>query len=352
MPIRILFILKDTFPNGLCREVVNCAKYLRNVEIIVIAYRQYGSWTEYLKYLNIRIECCEAIKKSDLQATKELIYHIKKYKPDIVYTYLDSALAMEMLCGLKPKIRIFKAEGRKIMEKNENRIKLYRDYQNEIDLIIVSSDSMRRRFAEIGLDSSKCYVLETSVETNSFIPPKNKMREKKRMGFTGIICCNVSRIVPHKRLDKFIQVAESVKSIEASIHFVWVGKKNNYTNELNDISSDIQLLGEQIDPLPYYQASDIFLMTSENESAPNSILEAMSCGLPIITTKSFDNIEDYVIPGAGMVLSTNTEIASSIIEMSNHNELIMDMGKLARNHVINNYDISYRINKLKQIIYQ
>lgn len=47
---------------------------------------------------------------------------------------------------------------------------------------------------------------------------------------------------------------------------------------------DIYLLGHQTNPFPYFCASTIFIKSSLYEGFPNVIIEAMSCGLPIISS--------------------------------------------------------------------
>jgi glycosyltransferase involved in cell wall biosynthesis len=52
-------------------------------------------------------------------------------------------------------------------------------------------------------------------------------------------------------------------------------------------TENIVLAGHTDDPFLYYAASDISICTSRVESAPRVIVEAMACGLPIITTPVF-----------------------------------------------------------------
>ncbi len=49
----------------------------------------------------------------------------------------------------------------------------------------------------------------------------------------------------------------------------------------------ITLAGPQIEPKPYYGAADAFVLPTLYDPCPNAALEAMACGLPIVTsTKS------------------------------------------------------------------
>lgn len=67
--------------------------------------------------------------------------------------------------------------------------------------------------------------------------------------------------------------------------------ESDYADELkaviDDATSNVILTGRVADPFLYYAASDILICTSRLESAPRVIIEAMACGLPIVTTPVF-----------------------------------------------------------------
>ena len=50
------------------------------------------------------------------------------------------------------------------------------------------------------------------------------------------------------------------------------------------ISDDVVLLGFSQDPYPYYMAADLFVLTSMAEGFGNVLVEAMECGLPVVST--------------------------------------------------------------------
>ena len=56
-----------------------------------------------------------------------------------------------------------------------------------------------------------------------------------------------------------------------------------YANKL-DISSKVILLGNVDNPFYYLKRSKLFVLTSELEGFPNVLIEAMSCGLPVISS--------------------------------------------------------------------
>ncbi len=47
----------------------------------------------------------------------------------------------------------------------------------------------------------------------------------------------------------------------------------------------VQFTGQVDDAVPYFQAADLFVLPSSTEGLSNSMLEAMSCGLPVLATR-------------------------------------------------------------------
>ncbi|KAA2217464.1 glycosyltransferase [Maribacter flavus] len=54
--------------------------------------------------------------------------------------------------------------------------------------------------------------------------------------------------------------------------------------EANNIGNRVTFLGFDSNPFKYLKAVDIFMFGSNHEGFPNVLLEAMACGLPILTT--------------------------------------------------------------------
>lgn len=48
----------------------------------------------------------------------------------------------------------------------------------------------------------------------------------------------------------------------------------------------LRFLGPQIDPLPFYAAADIMLLPSIYDPFPSAVIEALACGLPVVTSTS------------------------------------------------------------------
>jgi glycosyltransferase involved in cell wall biosynthesis len=68
----------------------------------------------------------------------------------------------------------------------------------------------------------------------------------------------------------------------------------------------VYFLGFATNPFPYLSKSDVFLMTSLYEGFPNVLIEAMSCGLPVISSDCKSGPREILSPSTDIHLTTNT----------------------------------------------
>jgi UDP-glucose:(heptosyl)LPS alpha-1,3-glucosyltransferase len=72
-------------------------------------------------------------------------------------------------------------------------------------------------------------------------------------------------------------------------------------------SKRVQFLGEVPDPVRIYSAADIFILPTIYDPFSNACLEALACGLPVITTRSngFSEIIEHEVHGSTIDFANN-----------------------------------------------
>lgn len=199
-------------------------------------------------------------------------------------------------------------------------------------LLITPSESVDDQLSWQGITTRK-QVVRLGVDTKKFSPGTAKTLRKK-LGFEedDIIIGQHGRLAHEKDLKTllraFLRVQKKYK--QAKLMIVADGLpeiKRIFTNR-----EGIILPGPQSDVVPYLRATDIFALTSLTETTCLSALEAMSVGLPVITTP-VGFVKDYVDDGKNGLffpfhdaykLSTHLEWAI------NHPTLAKRMGEKAR----------------------
>lgn len=102
------------------------------------------------------------------------------------------------------------------------------------------------------------------------------------------------------------------------------------------IAECVTWLANVRDPFKYYKRADIFVLVSRYEGIPNALLEAMSCGLPVIVSDASPGPLEYVEhETTGLVVPVNnaTALEESINLLIRDSKLRNRIGKAARDRV-------------------
>ena len=102
--------------------------------------------------------------------------------------------------------------------------------------------------------------------------------------------------------------------------------------EAHDLGRSVLFTGQVNAVHEYLQAADLFVFPSEREAFGISIIEAMACGLPVVTT-AVDGIRDVVRPGVDALTiepRDDEALAAAIMRALEGGPEIMQLGVAAR----------------------
>ena len=95
----------------------------------------------------------------------------------------------------------------------------------------------------------------------------------------------VARLVPIKRVDRFLAVARELADLD-DVWFLVVGDGELH-DELRALAQPERIVwaGMQRDMPAVCFASDVVVLTSDNEGTPVSLIEAQAAGVPVVATR-------------------------------------------------------------------
>lgn len=106
------------------------------------------------------------------------------------------------------------------------------------------------------------------------------------------------------------------------------------------------------DLISSYKNCSVFLNTSSWLSCPVQLLEAMSVGCPIVTTKNTD-IQDLIVNGENGFISNNVgEISSYISLLTKDKDLAKKLGDNARKTIVENFNKNIFIDRWNSVFYE
>ena len=166
---------------------------------------------------------------------------------------------------------------------------------------------------------------------------------------------NVARFKEQKNHALLIQ-AFSYLSKYADVYLVLIGEGELMENSKKQcielkISEKVQFLGFDNNPYKYLIKADCFVLTSDYEGFPNVIVEALACGLPVISTDCSSGPREILAPNSDVSnkLTDKIELQEfGILTPVGNEDLLLEAMKV----IINNPDIkrSYMIKSKKRAL--
>lgn len=156
-------------------------------------------------------------------------------------------------------------------------------------------------------------------ESENHIRLKNFIQSKP--GFK-VIC--IARVSPPKRFDLFCEVAERLKSHGAN--FFWIGNKE----EITAVPDNVFCLGEAEEAHRLLNYADVFMLSSDYEGMPMSILEALCYSVPVIAS-NVGGIPEILNGLNGKAVANNvSDFAEAILKYIDSKEELVLAKKEAR----------------------
>jgi L-malate glycosyltransferase len=161
---------------------------------------------------------------------------------------------------------------------------------NESDAITAVSNNLREETYRHFQIEKDIQVIPNFVDTSRF-HQTNKEHFKKMLAPNGErILAHVSNFRKVKRVEDVIKVFEKVhEKIPSKLLMIGDGPERQSAEELCKtlkVCHDIRFLGKQEQMDEILSIADLFILPSEYESFGLSALEAMACGVPVISTNA------------------------------------------------------------------
>ncbi len=165
------------------------------------------------------------------------------------------------------------------------------------------SDSLRRLAVELGTPQEKTEVVGNGIDTERFHPVGRKAaRSLYGIPDNAQVMISVGALVERKGMHRVIDCLPALIKHHPNLHYLIVGGGSPEGDNRIELSAQVARLGlvGQVhflgalppDDLKWpLSASDVFVLATRNEGWANVFLEAMACGLPVITTDVGGNAE-------------------------------------------------------------
>ncbi len=362
-------IFSDTFlpqVNGVANVVAQSAKNLaelgHEVWIFTVCQKSQNKsfWTEE----KIAVTILPSIPAGVYQGERFTLpvgiafRRLKEFQPDIIHTHTPFSVGWEAVWAAKRLKKPLVGTHHTFYDHYLKHIKA--DYgwvkkiswkyttlfYNFCDLVLSPSLSLAQALVQKGL-KRPIQVLQNSIETAFFVPaPDQKTKDalKKEFNIKGKSLVYMGRVSYEKSIDQVLKAFKLVvkKEPQTTLMIVGDGPEKEILEKLakalaieNRVVFTGLLRGENL--VRAMQANDIFVTASKSENMPLSILEAMSCGLPMaaVGEKGLKEIIKDGINGFLAKADNPADLAEKILRLIADESILKKFSQASRAQAMN-----------------
>lgn len=303
----------------------------------------------------------------DLGALRDLVRTIRADRPQIVHTHAAKAGTLGRLATLiafprraSRPVLLHTFHGHSLTGYFSGRTAGFYRLVEEVlakrtDLLIAVSKEVRDDLVGLGVaNPDRFEVIPLGFDLRPFLDDSDRQERRARLrrewgiGADEPVVTLVARLVPIKRVDRFLRIARRLAD-RPGLRFVVVGdgelrEELTASDDAEVLSGRLIWAGFRRDMPDVCFASDVIMLTSDNEGTPVSLIEAQAAAVPVVAT-DVGGVRSAVIDGtSGIVVSPDDvdRLAGAVGSILDHPEMARRMGLAGREQAA----ASYRIERL------
>ena len=363
--MKIIHVINSTDIGGAENILFNLVKSQSNKEVIVISLTKEGFIGNELIKKGYKVHYLNFKKNiSVISKWIKFMFLIKKYKPEIVHSWLYHS---NLIVGLSAKL----ISVRKIYWS------IHHDYEfsskrMHLELkilglmshfipnkVVYCSRSSKINHIKNGFSKVNTFIIENGVCTNKFKKNfyfRKIFRTKFNIKRDVLIIGNIARYHPIKDHETLLKSLIILKSKKIKFKCILIGK--GLTKENKDLvfkirkyklQNKIILLGKLNGVHEILNSFDLNILSSKSECAPVSLIEAMATGIPSISTKVGD--AQYILGDTGWIIKVGDfkALAKNIEQIYQNKKLLRGKSKLALKRAKNFFSLELMLSKYKKL---
>jgi glycosyltransferase involved in cell wall biosynthesis len=243
---------------------------------------------------------------------------------DAHFAYPDGYAATRLAKQLDVPVSITLRGTETRLAKDKKISPLQRRALTQATQIIAVADSLRRLAVAEGVPETGALTVGNGVDTERFHPlDKAEQRQSLSIPADAEVMISVGGLCARKGFHRVIDCLPDLLKTHPKLHYLIIGgpsPEGDLTQQLKNqvaqlgLEQQVRFLGawHPDDLRKALSASDIFVLATANEGWANVFLEAMACGLPVVTTDVGGNAEVVCRKEFGAIVPFGDQAALSL----------------------------------------
>lgn len=281
---------------------------------------------------------------ADARAFLKLIALIRRENPDVIHTHTAKAGVLGRLAAILAgseamKVHTFHGHllhGYFAGWKIKLVVAIEKFLATRTDVLVAVGNQVKEDLLKAGIGERNQYrVFFPGLPTPSDFN-RDEVRKDLGLNLEETYCTFVGRLTQIKRPDRLLDVISATKARGLNLHFLVAGEGELFESSKARAIEEklpVTFLGWRSNIDQLFAASDIAILTSDNEGIPLTLIQAAFAGIPIVAPR-VGSISDIVIDGeTGFLTSTQAgAMASALSALVTDQDLRDELGSVGRAH--------------------
>ena len=370
-PPLIAHVIYHLDVGGLENGLVNLINHIpsERYQHAIICLKGYSDFSNRITRKNVKIIALNKREGWDFKLYANLFRALRELKPDIVHTRNLATIEGQVIAAAAGiRARIHGEHGRDIFDlhgKNRKYNLLRKIIRPAIDhFIAVSKDLENWLINTIGAAPNRIDQIYNGVDSLSFYPrrkrPTNNIGPEGFFTENSFVIGSVGRMAAVKDYPNlvrvFLMLLKENSTLRNRLRLLIVGEGSSRRECIEMLrgagaESQAWLPGERVDIPELMRAMDLFVLPSLGEGISNTILEAMSTGLPIVATRVGGNAEIVKEEYTGKLVPPGIpETMAEAISIYYRDPGLLDShGKAARKQIESSFSMEAMTNSYLEV---
>jgi glycosyltransferase involved in cell wall biosynthesis len=280
---------------------------------------------------------------------------VRRFPADVVISRGVSGLYIgQALAERRGAAHVFNDHRPGALILSARRERMIRAIARRIECVIAVADDQADVWEARGYPRERVHVVANGVPAWTAVQPRDQVRAELGIPADAVVAILVATLRPQKRAADFATAVRRARREQPQLVGVVIGDgpERAALEAAADGDPGVRILGHRDDVARLLGAADIFTLTSAQEAAPMAILEAMSAGLPIVST-AVGGIPDIVQDGRSGVLVPPGEperMAAALADLAGAPERRRALGDAARRAHAERWDVERMIDRYEDLL--
>ena len=224
--------------------------------------------------------------------------------------------------------------------------------------VVCVSPDLLDKCRRMGVSQERSLLIENAIDCEQFSRRQSRPEAKQRLGLPADrpVIGAVGRLSPEKGFDRLISAAAELIKRGRRLTLVILGggaEQSRLESQIRQLGlrDSVRLAGFQSDTISWYEAMDLFALSSLREGLPNVVLEAMALETPVVATRvaGVPRVIEDGRSGLVVPIGDDAALVDALDRLLGDESLRADLAAEGRRVIEDRYSFAARMEKMARV---